>query len=137
MIVLDSVLGTTGPGATYKLSIRLAAYVGTDKQDRVRLKDLVAQAYKIRSDIVHGVASAPRTKGLPELLSALEDATRRVLQRAIREGASGLRRTFTAAISTALGPRWSHFRLATHLSFLDQPFCRMERWAAFSGKRFR
>jgi hypothetical protein len=92
MIALDSVLGEKGPSSAYKLGIRLPLYIANERSVRSHLQDLVRDAYDRRSAIVHGGRAARRpTVELSVLLEELEDATRRVLRRAILEAVSGTR----------------------------------------------
>ena len=62
---------------TYKFAIRIAHFIGNDRDDRKRLFDQLRKAYGVRSRIVHG--SQPEDMRVEEAVQVTEDALRRSL----------------------------------------------------------
>ena len=54
--VLECLFSTEKTDITYKISQRIALYVGNDYEERIYLKKLISDAYNVRSRYVHGNA---------------------------------------------------------------------------------
>lgn len=88
MIAFESLFGEGGE-MRYRLSLRVAVFLGESEDERRQLKDDFSAAYQLRSDIVHGRKTS--AEALERTAEMLEDSLRRTLvkyMKVLRNGKS-------------------------------------------------
>lgn len=70
---------------SYRATSRIARFIGSDKRERVTLREATKLAYDARSEVVHGtppdrMRAKIKTKGLDAITAETEDVLRRCLR---------------------------------------------------------
>lgn len=67
---------------TYRLSLRIAHFLGTDAEQRESIRDMARDAYRVRGLLVHGRARIDQTR-LAGQTRAMEDLTRKAIRKCL------------------------------------------------------